>query len=175
MIYEGIGLKKKGKAKNASMSKETRDSALLVGNPIWRALAKNAPVPTNSQISIGLASRKALYALTNDDGDFEHLKELMVSAYVGIYLAEQGYGVEFMEDFNAALNHLHECFIRVRDGQKYFLVPLEAQRVSELLGLHEQQLELVDRAVLAQAIMQSYRQTTEALTRLMAVARQDGR
>lgn len=163
--------KKKGRAKNAGLSKETRDSAILVGNPIWRALAKNAPVSTHSQISIGLASRKALYALTNDDGEFEHLKELMISANAGIYLAAQGYGIEFMEDFNAALQDLYACFTRVKDGQKYFLVPLEAQRVSELLGLHEQQLELADRAVLAQAIMQSYRQTTEALTRLMAAVR----
>jgi len=172
VIYEGIGLKKKkGKAKYAGFSKETRNNAMLVGNPIWRALAKNSPVPADSQISIGLASRKALYALTNDDGDFEHLKELMISAYAGIYLAEQGYGVELKEDFNAALHDLHVCFTRVRDGQNYFLDPLEAQRVSELLGLHEQQLELADRALLAQAILQSYRQTTEALTRLMAAAR----
>jgi hypothetical protein len=49
------------------------------------------PVSMKTQTSLGLAVRKALYALTNGDGRFEHFKELLVTAYAGIYLAELGY------------------------------------------------------------------------------------
>jgi len=73
-------------------------------------------VTEQSKISIGLAGRKALYALTNDDGPFEHCKELMVTAYAGIYLAEQGYGSDVMEDFCAALAAIKSCRSRARNG-----------------------------------------------------------
>ena len=72
--------KKKGQPKSAKMSRDTRNMIMLTGNPIWRAFAKKDPVSEKTQTSIGLAARKALYALTNGDGAFEHFKELLVTA-----------------------------------------------------------------------------------------------
>jgi hypothetical protein len=155
--------KKKNKPKSARMSLDTRNMIMLTGNPIWKAFAKKDPVSMKSQTSIGLAARKALYALTNADGQFAHFKELLVTAYAGIYLAERGYGEDFMSDFHAALKVTLECHERAINGQGYTLNEREARLVDELLGLHEQQVQMADRAELASAIVESYRQVGAAL------------
>lgn len=134
---------------------------------MWKAFAKRDPISADSKTSIGLASRRALYALTNGDGDFAHLKELMVAAYAGIYLAEQGYGHEFQEDFHGALSELRQCLLRVKAEQGYSISPAEAVRISEMLDLYEQQLGLADRAVLAEAILESYKHTSASMVRWM--------
>ena len=155
--------KKTNRPKPAKMSRDTRNMLMLSGNPIWRAFAKKDPVSTKTQTSIGLAARKALYGLTNGDGRFEHFKELLVSAYAGIYLAERGYGEDLMSDFHAALKVTLECHERAINGQGYTLNEQEAHLVDNLLGLHEQQVQMADRAELASAIVESYRQVGAAL------------
>jgi hypothetical protein len=155
--------KKTSKPKPAKMRRDTRNMLMLSGNPIWKALAKKDPISTKTQTSIGLAARKALYALTNADGQFAHFKELMVTAYAGIYLAEKGYGEDLMSDFQAALKVTLDCHERAINGQGYTLNEQEARLVDELLGLHEQQLQMADRAELASAIVESYRQAGVAL------------
>jgi len=157
--------KQRRKPKVAGWDKDTNESVILVKNPVWKAFAKRDPISTDSQTSIGLASRKALYALTNGDGDFPHLKELLVSTYAGVYLAEQGYGQEFLEDFHRVLVELRQCLLRVMSEQGYSISPAEAKHVSVMLDLHEQQLGLADRAVLAEAIVESYKHTSAALVR----------
>jgi hypothetical protein len=138
------------------LNRNTRDMLMLSGNPIWRDLSKE-PVSERSKISIGLAGRKALYALTSDQGDVEHCKELTVTAYAGIYLAEQGYGADVMEDFTAALASIHDCRSRARKGLAYTLGASEACKVDVMLDMHDQQLGLADKAELADAIVESYR------------------
>jgi len=145
------------------MSRDTRNMLMLTGNPIWKAFAKRDPVSTKTQTSIGLAARKALYALTNGDGRFEHFKELLVTAYAGIHLAELGYGQDFLGDFNAALVDILGCHARAEVGHGYSLSVNEAHRVDELLAMHEQQVQLADRAELAAAIVESYRCVALAL------------
>ena len=108
--------------------------------------------------------RKALYALTNGDGAFEHFKELLVTAYAGIHLAELGYGLDLLGDFNAALADILECYGRAIDGHGYSLSENEAHRVDELLVLHELQVQMADRAELAAAIVESYRQVATVVT-----------
>ena len=156
--------KKKGQPKSAKMSRDTRNMIMLTGNPIWRAFAKRDPVSEKTQTSIGLAARKALYALTNGDGAFEHFKELLVTAYAGIHLAELGYGQDLLGDFNAALADILECYGRAIDGHGYSLSENEAHRVDELLVLHEQQVQMADRAELAAAMVESYRQVATVVT-----------
>ena len=102
------------------MSRDTRNMIMLTGNPIWRAFAKRDPVSVKTQTSIGLAARKALYALTNGDGAFEHFKELLVTAYAGIHLAELGYGLDLLGDFNAALADILECYGRANRRSRVF-------------------------------------------------------
>jgi len=147
------------------MSRESRNTALLVKNPIWRALVKQEPVSEQSRTSVGLASRKALYALSEGEGAFEHVKELLVAAHLAIYLAEQGYGPDLIEDLVAAKRDLLACLVRVRDGLPYSLSQEERTRIGELLRMHEQQLELADRGVYSAAILESYKRTSAALTR----------
>jgi hypothetical protein len=147
--------KKKPKAKAHGVNRSTRDMLMLSGNPIWRALSKE-PVTEITKISIGLAGRKSLYALTNDEGLFEHCKELMVTAYAGIYLAEQGYGADVMNDFIDGLAAIKECRSRARKGLAYTLDSEEARKVDVLLDMHEQQLELADKAEVSDAIVESY-------------------
>ena len=134
---------------------------MLSGNPIWRALAKE-PISQKTQISIGLAGRKALYALSNGAGEFEHCKELMVTAYAGIYLAEQGYGEELLDDFFAALAVVSDCRNRARSGGPYSLDENDVRKVDVLLDLHEQQLGLAEKADLAAAIVESYRRAGDS-------------
>jgi hypothetical protein len=57
--------KKSDKRKPVQMNQDTRNMVMLVGNPIWRAFAKKDTVSKKTQTSIRLASRNALYALTN--------------------------------------------------------------------------------------------------------------
>lgn len=155
--------KKTNKPKAARKSRDTRNMLMLSGNPIWKAFAKKDPVSEKTQTSIGLAGRKALYALANGEGRFEHFKELIVTAYAGIHLAEKGYGEDLMSDFHAALKVTLECHKRAIDGQGYTLNEKEARLVDDLLGLHEQQVQMADRAELASAIVESYRQVGVAL------------
>jgi len=94
--------KSKKKSHSNGMNRTTRDMLTLNGNPIWRALSK-VPISEKSKISIGLSGRKSLYALTNGAGVLDHCKDLLLTAFAGIYLAEQGYGADLMDDFTAAL------------------------------------------------------------------------
>jgi hypothetical protein len=135
---------------------------MLSGNPVWRAFAKE-PISQETQTSIGLAGRKSLYALANEAGEFEHCKELMVTAYAGICLAEQGYGADLLSDFDDALAVIRDCRNRARRGGVYSLDEIEACKVDVLLDLHEQQLGLVEQADLAAAIIESYKRAAVAL------------
>jgi hypothetical protein len=149
--------KKKPKAKAHGLNRNTHAMLILSGNPIWRALSKQ-PVSEQTRITIGLSGRKSLYALTNDAGQFEHCKELMVIGYAGIYLAEQGYGADLMNHFTAALATIKDCRSRACNGQAYMLDGLEARKVDFLLDMHEQQLVLADKAEVSDAIVASYGQ-----------------
>jgi len=52
--------KSRNKSKNRALNQNTRDLLMLTGNPIWRALSKEA-ISEKTQTSIGLAGRKSLY------------------------------------------------------------------------------------------------------------------
>ena len=135
---------------------------MLTGNPVWRAFAKK-PVSTDTQTTIGLAGRKALYALTNGSGEFEHFNELVVTAYTAIILAEDGYGADLLREFHAALVTILECRVRSLNGACYSLDEQESRGVNELLELHEQQVQLAGKAELAAAIIEGYRRAQAAL------------
>jgi hypothetical protein len=128
----------------------------LSGNPVWRAFA-HAPVSRQTQTTIGLSGRKSLYSLTHGQGEFLHCRELTVTAHAAIHLAEQGYGEDLMEDFNAALAVAQECRSRGSSGDGYWLEDVEAGKIAVLLDLHEQQLALAEKADLAAAIIESYK------------------
>ena len=153
--------KPKVKQKSASLSSNTRDMVMLTGNPVWRAFAKK-PVGEKTQITIGLAGRKALYALTNGLGQFEHFNELVVTGYSAISLAERGYGADLMNDFNAAAEAVLKCRIRALQDENYFLDEQDAQLVGVLLDLHEQQVQLAGKAELAAAIVDGYQRAKVA-------------
>ena len=148
--------KSKTKHKSARLSPSTRDMVLLAGNPIWRAFAKN-PVSEETLVTIGLAGRKALYALTNGLGRFEDFNELVVTGYTAISLAESGYGADLLSDFNEATEAVLNCRIRALNEGSYFLDEKEAQLVNVLLDLHEQQVQLAGKAELASAIVEGYK------------------
>jgi hypothetical protein len=157
-----MSLKKgKKKTKSPGVNREARNMLMLSGNPIWRAFAKE-PISQKTQTSIGLAGRKSLYALSNGAGEFEHCKELMVTAYAGIFLAEQGYGEDLLDDFYGALAAVHECRNRARSGGAFSLDESDARKVDVLLDLHEQQLGLAEKADLAAAIVESYRRVGDS-------------
>jgi hypothetical protein len=153
--------KPKAKQKSKRLSKDTRDMVLLAGNPVWRAFAKN-PVSEKTQITIGLAGRKALYALTNGLGQFEHFNELVVTGYAAVSLAERGYGADLLADFNAALGAVLSCRIRALTQESYFLSEEDAVLVNVLLDLHEQQVQLADKAELAAAIVDGFKRANVA-------------
>ena len=137
-------------------SMETRDLLALNGNPVWRVFA-STPVSQKTQTAIGLSGRKALYALTHDQGEFLHWRELFVTAHAAIHLAEKGYGQDLMEEFNGALTVALNCRSRGSVGGSYYLKEEEASKVTVLLDLHEQQLALAAKADLAAAIIESYK------------------
>jgi hypothetical protein len=147
---------KKKKLKPRVFNRETKDMLVLSGNPIWRAFAR-APVSQQTQTSIGLSGRKSLYALTHGQGEFLHCRELTVTAHTAIHLAEQGYGEDLMADFTAALTVAKDCRTRGNSGNGYWLGEVEASKMNVLLDLHEQQLELAEKADLAAAIIESYK------------------
>jgi len=134
---------------------------LLTGNPVWRAFAKK-PVSEETQVTIGLAGRKALYALTNGLGKFEDFNELVVTGYAAISLAESGYGTDLLSDFNAATEAVLSCRIRALTEESYFLDEQEAQLVNILLDLHEQQVQLACKSELAAAIVDGYKRANIA-------------
>ena len=154
--------KSKKKSQSYGMNRITRDMLTLNGNPIWRAFSK-VPISDKSKMSIGLSGRKSLYALTNGAGDLDDCKDLMLTAFAGIYLAEQGYGADLMDDFTAALATILDCHTRGRTGLFYTLDPAEASKVAILLDMHEQQLELADKSELSDAIVESYRRAGDVL------------
>jgi hypothetical protein len=136
---------------------------MLTGNPVWRAFSK-VPVPDSTKTSIGLAARKALYALSNDSGQFEHFNELVVTAHAAIVLAEHGYGEDLLADFDAALEAILICRLRALQGDRYFLGAHDARSVGVLLDLHEQQVELSGKDELVSAIVEGYRRASVAHT-----------
>jgi hypothetical protein len=148
--------------KSAKLGRDTRSMSMLAGNPVWRAFAKK-PVSTETQTTIGLASRKALYALNNGAGQVEHFNELVVTAYTAIILAEDGYGANLLREFHAALVTMLECRVRSLNGKCYSLDEQESRVVNELLELHEQQVQLVGQGELAAAIIKGYRRAQAAL------------
>jgi hypothetical protein len=123
---------------------------------IWRAFA-HAPVSEQTQTSIGLSGRKALYALTHGQGEVLHCRELIVTAHAAIALAEDGYGEDLMDHFKAALTVAQDCRIRGSNGDGFWLEEDEAFKMNILLDLHEQQLALAETADLAAAIIESYK------------------
>jgi hypothetical protein len=152
----GMSTKKTKKRHKTHGNKETRDLLALSGNPVWRAFA-HAPVSEQTQTSIGLSGRKALYALTQGQGEFLHCRELIVTAHAAIHLAEEGYGGDLMDDFNAALAVALDCRSRGSIGDGYWLEEEEVSKLVVLLDLHEQQLALAEKADLAAAIIESYK------------------
>jgi hypothetical protein len=149
------------KPSSAKLSRDTKKLVALTGNPVWRAFSKY-PVPQSTKTSIGLAARKALYALSNDCGEFEHFNELVVTAHASIVLAEQGYGAELLEDFNKALEAILMCRLQALQGQGYYLGEQAGQSVNVLLDLYEQQVELAGKDELAGAIVEGYRRASLA-------------
>lgn len=144
------------KSKLARMDHDTRSMVMLTKNPVWRAFAKK-PMPEKTQTTIGLAGRKALYRLTNDLGRFEDFNELVVTAHAGIVLGERGYGPDLQCEFHTALVTILECRLRALRGECYSLSDREAGVINELLQLHEQQVQLADKAEVASAIVEGYR------------------
>jgi hypothetical protein len=127
----------------------------LTTNPVWRAFAAK-PVSEETQITIVLAGRKALYALSNGHGQFEDFNELAVTAHSAIVLAEAGYGADLMSDFTQALEIILMCRLRALQGQEYSFDKKESQAVNGLLELHEQQVQLAGKAELAAAIVEGF-------------------
>ncbi|WP_342616794.1 hypothetical protein [Rhodoferax sp. GW822-FHT02A01] len=153
--------KPKKKHSLSKLNRDTLNMVMLTANPVWRAFAKK-PVSQTTRTSIGLAGRMALYALTNGGGQFEHFRELVVTAYASIVLAEQGYGNEMLGDFNQALDTILECRVRVLNGGCYSLSEQEGHMVNTLLELHEEQVQLAEEAELASAIVEGYRRAQES-------------
>ncbi|WP_342619774.1 hypothetical protein [Rhodoferax sp. GW822-FHT02A01] len=157
-----MALKKPIKKNSLSKSNlDTRNMVLLTANPVWRAFAKK-PVSQKTQTSIGLAGRMALYALTNGDGQYEHFRELVVTAHTGIVLAEQGYGYEMLSEFNLALDSILACRVRALNGEGYSLREQEGHSVNTLLQLHEEQVQLAEEAELASAIVEGFQRAQES-------------
>jgi hypothetical protein len=150
-----MSTKKTKKKHKTHGNKETRDLLSLSGNPVWRAFA-HAPVSQQTQTSIGLSGRKALYALTHGQGEFLHCRELIVTAHAAIHLAEEGYGEDLMGELKAALTVAMDCRSRGSNGDGFWFEEDEAFKVNILLDLHEQQLALAEKADLAAAIIESY-------------------
>lgn len=159
-----MGLKKKQKNKKRSHSggldRNTRKMVMLADNQVWQAFAKK-PVAQKTQTTLALASRKALYALANGDGELEQVNELIVSAYAGIILAEQGYGEDQLSVFHSALKTLIECRDRTDVGGVYCITEEEGHLVGDLLALHEQQVQLAGKAELAAALVDGYSRAKE--------------
>jgi len=137
------------------LDRNTRNMVNLTANPVWRAFASK-PVSEETQTTIGLAGRKALYALTNGLGKFEDFNELAVTAHSAIVLADAGYGPDLMEDFNSALKTILMCRLRALQGEEYSFNGQDAQVVGVLLDLHEQQVQLAGKAELANAVVEGY-------------------
>jgi hypothetical protein len=62
-----------------------------------------------------------------------------------------------MADFTAALAVTQDCRARGISGNGYWLGEVEASKMDMLLDLHEQQMELANKADLADAIIESYK------------------
>jgi hypothetical protein len=148
--------KKSGKKRNSGgLDGMTRGMLNLTANPVWRAFSAQ-PVSEKTQITIGLAGRKALYALSNGHGQFEDFNELVVTAHSAIVLAEQGYGVDLLSDFTHALKTILTCRLRALQGADYSFDENESSVVSSLLELHEQQVKLAGKAELAAAVVEGF-------------------
>lgn len=160
-----MGLKKKNqkskkRSNSGGLDRNTRKMVMLADNQVWQAFAKK-PVPQKTQTTLALASRKALYALTNGGGELEQVNELIVSAYAGIILAEQGYGEDLLSDFNSALKTLLACRDRAEIDALYSITEEEGHLVGDLLALHEQQVQLAGKAELAAALVDGYSRAKE--------------
>ena len=137
------------------LDRNTRNMVNLTANPVWRAFATK-PVSEENQTTIGLAGRKALYALSNGLGKFENFNELAVTAHSAIVLAEVGYGSDLIDDFNNALKAILICRLRALQGEEYAFNAQDAEVVAVLLDLHEQQVQLAGKADLANALVEGY-------------------
>jgi hypothetical protein len=123
-------------------------------NPVWKAIAKRQ-VSSHIQTSIGLTGRKALYALCNGFGTLENVNDLLLIAYAGLILAEQGFGNEYLGDVNAALNSIVECRKIGASSGRYEIEALNIFAIADLLELHEQQMKLTTEGDLSSAMIEA--------------------
>ena len=142
--------------KKPGLDRDSRSMMTLTGNPVWRALSRK-PMESSAQIRVGLLNRKALYALTNGSGDASDLRELMVTASTAIVLAERGYGEAQLADFNAAMQALSDARARAIKGRGVALTEIESRLVADMISLHEQQLEVAEKAEVTNAITEGFK------------------
>ena len=162
---------KKSKSKRAPI--ETRGMVNLVKNPVWAAFSKK-PVDDRTQITVGLASRQALYALQHGDAKLNDFTELNVTVHAALILAERGYGADLMEDFQAAHRVMQACRSRAHHGQPWRLSADESVAIALVIDLHEQQFKLSGKAELATAIVDGFtRIDATGSTRIAIAACQD--
>lgn len=109
---------------------------------------------------MGLAARKALYAMCHGFGEFDHLGELVLAAHTGAVLAEQGCGNDLLADFQVALGLLADCRLRALADSSYTLLEQEIPAINNMISFYEQQVALVTQDDLANAIVEGYRRSS---------------
>jgi hypothetical protein len=149
---------KKPKTKKSPKQRLNRDARGLVAltsNPVWKTFAAK-PMEADRQLSVSVTLKIALYALSNGTGTNDHLSDIIVTAHTAIVLAERGFGEDLMKYFLKSLLAALQCRARAMNGEPLAFTPEEADDVSQLVDLHEQQFALTTKVELSAAIVEGY-------------------
>lgn len=133
-------------------NRSTRQMAALAGNPIWKALSKNAPMPVQQQVDVALASRASLDEILNGRGVYDHVNDLTCSSHIAIVLAERGYGEEYMPLLLQAHSVVAAWRVLAIAKQTLEAAPEDVAIVREMLDVHEAQNATADHTEVASAI-----------------------
>jgi hypothetical protein len=136
-----------------ALSAAKRQTLLLTGNPIWRALNR-APIEQAEQIDLALAARAAFDEIVHGRGLDDHVDTIACVANVSLVLAERGFGPECEPKIIEAREAVMRIKARQQRGQRIGLDGPGAQALRDLMDTHEAQIEHAGRAELAAALIE---------------------
>lgn len=150
-----------------ALSAAKRQTLVLTGNPVWRALNR-APIQQAEQVDLALAARAAYDEIAHGRGMDDHVDTLACMANVSLVLAERGFGPECEPKIIEAQEAVMRIKTRQQRGRHIGLDGPGAQALRDLMETHEAQIEHAGRAELADALLEV--RTRAAQGHLMRVA-----
>lgn len=134
------------------------------GGSIGRALAAQSAMESEQVTALALAFRTALECLRSGYGLEDHVHTLACSSNIALVLAEQGYGIDTIEQIKAAQDGIMRCFARGKRTGKWGLDGEAITSLTWLAELHTEQIKLASQKNMIKALNEVHRRMDAGIT-----------